>query len=153
MFALREKREKAYTLVEIITVFVIIGGVVAFAMPNIALQVEKLRMQEQIVILTSVYEAVRTYNMEVGLSSAPGTSLSLSTLDLDIPASDDFDYPVIEVIPTLCDSDHVASARVERKPNNSYNYSLHILMDGTIICEPCQELICLKLGFEPLSGS
>ena len=131
---------RAYTMVEIISVILIIGVLAGLAIPRFSDTIEKSRITEAINILGSLRNAQEVYNLENGAYTA-----TIGSLDVTIPASNNFQAP------TTAEANPIAS--IQRNAGG-YNYTLTIDIDGTVKCTGVTPAnICARLGCAGGAGS
>ncbi len=111
---------KAFTLIELIVVIVVIGILTGLAIPRFIHTVEKSRIAEAINILETLRNAQEVYKLENGVYTAV-----LTNLDVTIPASKNFS------VPDVATANPIAS--IERNAGG-YRYTLTIDSDGTLRC-------------------
>lgn len=120
---------------------IIIGTLASLAIPRLSNTIEKSRIVEAISILETLRNAQELFNQENS-----GYAALLDDLDVTIPASQNFETPVIFDAP-----DPLAS--IERNAGG-YRYTLTIDIDGTVRCggtvSPAS--ICARLSCAGGSG-
>lgn len=128
------RENRAFTLIELIVVIVVVGVLAGLAVPRFSNTIEKSRIAEAINILATLRDAQEVYRLE-----NPGYTADPADLDVTIPASQNFKAP------TLAAADPVAS--IERDAGG-YQYTLTIDADGTVICGGTENPanICATLG-------
>ena len=139
MRALREAR--AFTLMELMFVIVIVGILAGVAIPRFSHTIEKSRTAEAINILQTLRDSQEVYKLENGAYTA-----NKDNLDITIPASKNF------LAPTTAAANPIAS--IERNAGG-YRYTLTIDINGTVKCggtvNPAN--ICAKLGCSGSGGA
>jgi prepilin-type N-terminal cleavage/methylation domain-containing protein len=81
---------RAFTLIEILVVIIVIGALAIIAVPSYTTHIERVRFVEGVETLTTLREAQIAYKAE---NAAYATTLG--QLTVDIPASQNFQPPVI----------------------------------------------------------
>ena len=133
-------KNKAFTLLELIVVIVVIGVLAGVAVPRFSHTIEKSRIAEAINILATLRNAQEVYNLENGAYTA-----TIGNLDVTIPVSKNF------VAPTTAAANPIAS--IQRNASG-YNYTLKIDSDGTVKCTGVAPAnICARLGCAGGAGS
>lgn len=135
------KRRRGYTLMEVMTVLVVIAVVVALAYPFFVIQSQKVESQEGVSVLSALYLAQKDYREDSGAYSGDVTDLGVS-----IPAMQNFkNLTVYSSNSVSCQGvSFNALASVEETAGT---YTLFVLEDGRVVCNPCAG-ICTKLGFD-----
>jgi general secretion pathway protein G len=62
----RSPRQRGFTLLEIVIVFVLIGGLLAFVVPKIYSQMGQAKSREAVMRIQSLAGAIELYRLEVG---------------------------------------------------------------------------------------
>lgn len=75
------KNNKAFTLVELIVIIVILGVIMVFALPNITSTLERNKKDKMIIDAKDMVEKARNY-ISAGNSYSNGDKLDLSTIDV-----------------------------------------------------------------------
>ena len=134
------KNNGGFTLIEIMVVLVVIGVMVALAMPRYQTAVEKVRSAEGVNILDALLGAQKRYSLE----NAGAYTSNINNLDITIPASN-FSPPTFN-LPTVATANPIAT--IDR---NGGSYRLTITDTGTVACvNPgggAVPLICTKMGY------
>ena len=126
-----------FTLVELIIVVVIVGGLAVLAIPRYRSTMEAVKSREGVGILTALMGAQKRYALENG----GAYTSTLTDLDITIPASTSFNAP------TIATSNPIASI-VRNNTNNAYgNYTLTITDLGVVACSGGSGSICTKVGY------
>ncbi|MFA5088325.1 MAG: prepilin-type N-terminal cleavage/methylation domain-containing protein [Candidatus Omnitrophota bacterium] len=120
-----------FTLVEVITVTIIIGVMVVFVIPNISASIERSRVAEGQHILLAIFGAQKRYALENNGSYAN----NLNLLDVTLTTPTYFGAPTILTGPTL--------AQMTR----SGSYTLSINTSGIISCSGGAAGLCQKIGY------
>ncbi|MBI5415359.1 MAG: prepilin-type N-terminal cleavage/methylation domain-containing protein [Candidatus Omnitrophica bacterium] len=125
---------RAFTMVELVFVVIVIGILASIALPRFSNTVEKSRIMEAVNILATLRDAQELYRQEKGAYTAV-----LDNLDVTIAAPANF------AMPTVAAADPIAS--IVRNAGG-YQYTLTIDADGTVSCggtvNPAN--ICATLG-------
>lgn len=128
------RENRAFTLMEVMFVIVIIGVLAALALPRFSRTIEKSRIAEAVNILETLRNAQEVYNLENGVYTD-----TLGDLDVTIPVSRNFEAPAVSATP-----DPLASIR---RNASGYDYTLTIDIDGTLRCAGTAPAnICAQLG-------
>ncbi len=126
--------QRAFTLVELMVVIIIVGVLASLAMPRFSNTIEKSRIAEAINILQTLRDAQEVYSLENA-----GYTADINDLDVTIPVSRNFNDP------TLATADPIVS--IERNAGG-YQYTLSIDADGAVSCggtvNPAE--VCTILG-------
>lgn len=137
------KRASGFTMIELMIVVVVIGILAAIALSGYRIQVAKVRNQEAIRALMAVWDAQKDYYRTNGAYAA-----IMGNLDVDFPSGlKHFSGPTA-VAGTLdnCgagpDTPVLATA-----VSLSEVYTLSVLDDGRVVCSPCGDVRCAKMGF------
>ena len=132
-------KNKAFTLLELILVIVVIGVLAGVAVPRFSHTVEKSRTTEAINILQTLRDAQEVYNLENGVYATDPDGL-----DVTIPVSRNFNAPTVAADPV---------ASIQRNAGG-YNYTLTIDIGGTVKCSGVTPAnICARLGCAGGAGS
>jgi len=129
------KKNRAFTLMELIVAIIIVGVLAGLAIPRFSSTIEKSRTAEAINILETLRNAQEVYKLENGVyTDTP------DDLDVTIPASRNFK------VPTVSDSPEPV-ASIERDASG-YQYTLTIDTNGTLRCGGTENPanICATLG-------
>ena len=121
---------RGFTLYELLFTIVIIGVIVAMALPRYGASVERMRSAEAVQTLTAILNAEKMYFID----NHSYTS-DMNQLDVEIPTSNLFSPPELQSDPTA----PLASVR-RNDPNNAYY--LFIDENGVITCtgDSCPQL-------------
>ena len=124
---------------EVIVVVIILGTVMAFALPRYFGSMETVRSREGVSLLTALMGAQKRYALE---NSGAFTN-NINNLDLTIPPSANFSTV------TVANNNPGVIATVQRDgANSSYgSYTLTITDTGTIACAGGTGGICSKIGY------
>jgi prepilin-type N-terminal cleavage/methylation domain-containing protein len=126
---------KAFTLLELILVLVIVGVLSAIAIPNFTKTIERHRAQEGKGILLSLLEAQKRYEIE---NSEYATSLS--NLDITFPTSQYFNAPDL--------GEAITQGRLAKVQRKDSSYTLFVQADASVRCIGSTSA-CDKAGFPP----
>ncbi len=130
---------RAVTLIEMITVILIIGTLASLAIPRLFGMIEKSRIGEAINILDALRNAQEIYKQEKGVYTQV-----LDDLDLTISQPQNF------AMPTVATANPIAS--IQRNVTG-YNYTLTIDNSGAVKCTGTNPAnICARLGCSGGSG-
>jgi type IV pilus assembly protein PilE len=139
IFDKREKvaNESAFSMMELITVLVIVGVLASIALPRYEVGIEKIRSSEGAQILTALLDAQKRYSSENG----GAYTATMSDLDVTIPASSNFNAPTVSASSPL--------ATIQRIDGSSGidDYTLTISDTGTVSCSGGGGGICGKMGY------
>ena len=128
------RENRAFTLIELIVVIVVVGVLAGLAVPRFSNTIEKSRIAEAINILATLRDAQEVYKLENSAYTA-----TVTNLDVTIPASKNFMAPETTAGNPL--------AKIRRNADG-YDYTLTIDIDGTVKCTlgvaPAD--ICTRLG-------
>ncbi len=132
--------KKGFTLSEVMVVVIIIGVIVGLSFPRFTVAVERMRSSEGVDILTALLASQRRFALENGGAFRDGTgggnALANGDLDIDIPASPNFDVPLISN----------NAAQVARIDRSSGEYFITIDSLGNLTCTDTGTGICPKMG-------
>jgi prepilin-type N-terminal cleavage/methylation domain-containing protein len=129
---------KAFTLMEMLVVVLIIGVMASVAIPSYSLHIERVRASEGVQSLTALLAAQKRYQLE---NSAYATALG--TLDIDVAASANFAVPTVA-------NNAAAVASIQRANNANIPYVLSMSDTGTVACAcaGCTPAnICNQIGY------
>lgn len=138
-------------MMELITVVVIIGVLAAIALPSYRIQMLKMKNQEAIRILMFLWEAQKEFAIDNNGSFCGGEFVGdFSCLPIDAPPSlknfKDLTLATIPLFfPTCNAGPKVYLARTTAKDDS---YGLYVLSEGRIVCTPCANSLCKKMGFK-----
>ena len=116
---------KAFTLLEIIVVIIIVGIISSFAIPRFNGTVERVRAAEGVQLLTALLGGQRIFAAENG----GGYTTNLNNLDVTIPQADNFNLP-----PTVLDPGNPVTSPIARIRRTN-GYDLEINERGDIRCQ------------------
>lgn len=147
------ENKKAFTLIEVLVVGIIIAVLASVAFFNFGVIFEKMKAKEAEQTLLSILAAFNSYKVEHNGQNP----ITLSQLGVTFPASKHFNPPSIS--PGLTAAG--LAAQVHRTgptvrydyPDGSWRietttpYILNIRFDGTIICGSDSNNICDKMGY------
>ena len=140
-------RKLGFTLAEITIVIIILGVIIGLALPNFLTQIRKVRNQEAIGILTTVYSAQIDYQKENGQFAD-----NVNDLDVSFSGIKNFFF-INHLTGTIFCQQGTGGSLVYMGSlkANSNDYTLYILSDGRIVCTgqngDCLDPICTKMGF------
>ena len=129
MVFIMNKNKCGFTLLEILTAVVVIGGLAGLAIPHYLQTLEKSRAAEGIQILGILHQGQMLVKQQTG-----SWANDISEFDFTIPSSEYFDPP---------EANPANHAWIKRKGS----YTLRILPDGSITCSGGPPAICAQLGF------
>lgn len=133
------RKGKGFTLIETIVVIVILGTIMALAIPRYESATEAVRSREGVAILTSLLGAQNRYALENN-TAFTGT---LANLDVTIPTSPNFNSPTVSAAVNPADT----AASIQRNGGSYGTYTLVIQRDGTVTCSGGSGAICGKIGY------
>ena len=119
-----------YTLLEVLTVGIVLSVLASLAIPSYLFSLEKATAGEGLQILQSLRNAQKAYYSEKGAFTN-----DTNVLDVSIPASKNFNAPTINTV------DPIASVQ------RTGSYTLSITDSGTISCSGGPSGYCTRLGF------
>ncbi|MDP2654544.1 MAG: prepilin-type N-terminal cleavage/methylation domain-containing protein [Candidatus Omnitrophota bacterium] len=122
---------KGFTLLEIITVLVIVSGMAAFAIPNYMTTTERYRAEEGKQVLIALLAAQKRFNLDTGAYTG-----TLANLDVEIRPSAHFGAPAVT-------TSTANLANITR----TGSYTLQINENGIISCSGGPANLCTKIGF------
>ncbi len=126
-------QEKAFTLIEIMVVVIIIGVMAAFGVPAYQNAVERQIASEGISLLTAIRGSQERYRIDNGAYTA-----TIGDLDITIPASANYD--------TITALDGSTGGYVGQVGRSTGTYILAITNTGTVGCCYTDANICQKMG-------
>lgn len=136
--------KKAFTLLELIIVVIIMGILISIAIPTFRVSIEKARTAEAISILGNIRLAQTRYFTSYG-----AYTWEPAKLDITVSSSRFFYFA-----PLPCDSSPgmtCAFASAERISNpEDWQYTLYITKDGDIYCDDLDGPYCVRLGIQEL---
>lgn len=136
--------KKAFTLLELIVVVIILGILVSIAIPTFRVSMEKARAAEGIRILGDLRRAQIRYYTQYEVYTE-----ELDSLDILIPSSSRRFFGSIYASIPVEPSYEVGIVR--RNIDSPYGrYLLYITLDGTIYCSNSTNNFCEGLGYPPL---
>ena len=118
-----------FTLLELITVVIVLSVLAGLAVPRYFTTIEKVRSSEGVHTLTVLLSAQKRYYLENNAykaGSGASNHLASGDLDISIPASSNFDVPYIFSADPI--------ARVVRMNGATTLYTLDITSAGAISC-------------------
>ncbi len=140
--------KKAFTLLEIITVVIIVGVIVGIAIPNFSMAVEKTKAKEGEAFLINLLGAQKRYALDHG----GWYTSNLADLDLPVSTTEYFELPQvwnpqgIGYQWTIGGVLYDLVASIRRKGNL---YELGISKEGQIACiVPLSGDACKKMGYK-----
>lgn len=138
----RTKRASGFTMIELMTVVVVIGILAAIAFPSYRIQMSKMRNQEAIRALMAVWDAQKDYYRTNGAYAA-----IMGDLDVEFPSGlKHFSGPnVIAGAPGSCGGP--PTPVLATAVSLTEVYTLSALDDGRVVCSPCGDARCTKMGF------
>ena len=130
--------QKAFSLAEIAIVSIIVGSIMAMALPNFTVTGEKTRSAEGVQIISTIWQANELHILENNGASAG----ALTDLQIDIVAGGYFNAPVLA--PAINQF-----VRLDRSNNN---YSLYMSTTGDLTCDDdgfagAKNGICAQMGY------
>ncbi len=135
------KRERGYTLIEIIVTIIILGVLASLALPRYFFSLERMKSAEGVQILTTYLNAHRVYRYEYGQD--PGViedldiSLSSQSKHFASPALSGRMFPEKQIL------------EIQRNESGTDLYILYINEAGEISCkeQDADPNTCTKLGY------
>ncbi len=134
------KTDTGFTIIETIIVVVIIGVLVAVAIPNYRFVREKTMAAEGVQILESIRRAQWTYYYDDGATQSFADDLA--DLEVNIPTPENFDA----INDTHIDAATSPSEVVANVRRSTGLYRLYISADGDIYCTGGGNACC-KIGY------
>jgi len=135
--------KRAFTLLELIVVVIILGILISIALPTFRVSIEKSRSAEGIRILGDLRRSQIRYYTTYGTYA----SLPADPVDITVSNAKFFDYSPIgcgDFWGMTC-----VVAYTPRKINpESWSYILFITKDGNIYCNDSDAQSCAKIGFQ-----
>jgi len=129
------KKLHAFTLVEILTVVIILGVIAGLAVPKYFSTVENINAKNAQKLLVEIYGAQKRYHIQTSTYAD-----DLDDLDISLHADAAFDVPTIDTGYGNYGNYQISLTRRAGSPP----YTLHIDQDATITCTGN---ICTRLGF------
>jgi len=141
-------KKHGLTLAETLVTVVIVISVAGIAVSNYSWSVKKIKNQEAEQIMMAFFASNNQHFLDKGQFA-----LTTEALDVSFSPSKNFNNPTIFNGNMQCTGhDPVpAIAKITVKgyaPGNPNYYELGVLTDSRIVCNPCLDLICKKLGYE-----
>jgi prepilin-type N-terminal cleavage/methylation domain-containing protein len=130
------KNNRAFTLMEMLVVVLIIGVIASVAIPSYSLHIERVRSSEGVQSLTALLAAQKRYQLENSVYST-----TLANLDLDIAASTNFNAPTV--------ANNAGAVASIQRISGTIPYVLSISDTGTVACAcaGCNPAnICTQIG-------
>ena len=143
--------KNGYTLIEITVVVAIIGVLAVVALPKITATMDKIRNEEAIVTLTTIYMGQRDFFRDTGgYDNSSGATAINAALGIDIPPDLNHFTAVAAIdpnaAPPLCSQRPLASVTAD-----SGDYLLYIGENGLVFCGlggVCNVAYCQKMGYQ-----
>jgi len=123
-------------MVEIAIASIVVGTIMALALPQYRVTSEKTLSAEGVQIISSIWQANNLYILENNGANAP----SINNLQVDIVASNSFNAPVINPV----------AAQIARIDRSTGYFSLYISTAGDVTCDddPTGWIgLCTKMGY------
>jgi prepilin-type N-terminal cleavage/methylation domain-containing protein len=134
-----KSKTSGFTLVEMVTVMMIIGSLVMMALPKYTLIVEKGRAAEGVQYLFSLLSAQKRYSIDHDNGdSTPDYADTVSALDVGMNPPRNFNTPT--------DADINTTNPIARITRNDSSYTLFIADTGVITCTGAGS-VCQSLGY------
>jgi prepilin-type N-terminal cleavage/methylation domain-containing protein len=134
----RMKNNRAFTLMEMMIVVIIVGAITAVAVPSYSIHIERVRSAEGVQSLTALLAAQKRYQLE---NNAYATVLA--NVDIDVAASNNFNVPTVA-------NNAAAVASIQRRNDPNIPYTLSISDVGVVACNciGCNPAnICNRIGY------
>ena len=128
------KRRRAFTLLEILVVTVIVGIIATLGMPRYYIALERAHSVEGVQILGAIFGAAKIHQFDTG--SLPTNMVNLITIE----------EPEYFSLPDNLPGTDVSVAVVARD-GGAVDYSLRININGAIYCNSDDENYCDMLGY------
>ena len=143
-FFKRKRNKKGFTLVEVLTVILVIAVLAAVAIPSYTRAVEKSRATEGMATLQQIAKAQTTYNALKGSYSSTFSGLPLDLRDFekkDVTGSEFstqfFDFTM----------ENEGTTGVAERNNGEYTFTADFTT-GKFYCTPEDNPICVRFGLE-----
>jgi competence protein ComGC len=138
MIGNRLMQEKAYSLAELAIVSIIVGSIMAMALPNWSVTGEKTRSAEGVQIISAIWQANQLFRLENNNADAA----NVNQLQIDLPGGGNFNAPVIAPV----------AGQFVRIDRSVGLYQLYISDAGDLTCDDdgfagARAGICLKMGY------
>jgi prepilin-type N-terminal cleavage/methylation domain-containing protein len=145
--------KNGFSLMELSVVIIILGGMLAMAVPKYTEYLRRIKNQEAVQVLTAVWGAQREYFRRNGVYfSGPHTGVPSinSTLNITIP------FPLKNFTNLRAEAPGIIltctpTIAIARLRANDGSYALNILTDGSIRCSDtannCPTTICRHMGY------
>jgi len=136
-------KNKAFTLMEVLVVMVILGVLASVAIPSYATHIERVRSSEGVQSLTALLSAQKQYQLEDGASYAG----DINDLDITIAASGNFAAPAAA---SVDNGDGTFTVATISRASGAIPYVLSMIDNGvvTCACAGCTPAnICAQLGY------
>ena len=141
-----KKRNKGFTLIEILVAVLILAILVAIALPTYNRAVERSRTSDPINTLKTIAKAQQVQKLRTGEYTNQAQNLDIQLTDYpegDIVTGDTFDNQYFDY--TIYGEDGAAARAIHK----SKEYELSVdYGTGEIFCRPEDHKICMDLGFE-----
>jgi len=131
---------RAFTLLEVLIVIVIIGALAALALPSYNTHIERVRASEAVQNLTAVLSAQKRFQLESPTSSY---AAGMGSLDITVTGSNDFGPP---------NATNAATVANITRNSTTTPYTLYIDPSGQITCTCVAATcgtICTQIGYPP----
>lgn len=141
---LQTKRSPAFTFTELVIVITVIGVLAALAFPTYRIQMLKMKNQEAVPILMSLWAEQREYYKEHGAYTT-----DIADLAIDVPTVKYFINPSLHDGSTeTCVG--APQPYLAKMVSRNDSYKLYVLENGQIVCTllDCHNSLCIKMGFE-----
>ena len=129
-------------MIELMIVVVVIGILAAIAFPSYRIQMLKIKNQEAVRALMAVWDAQKDYYRTTGAYAA-----IMGNLDVEFPSGlKHFSGPnAVAGAPSSCGGP--ATPVLATAVSLTEGYTLSVLDDGRVVCSPCGDARCTKMGF------
>ncbi len=149
----KNRLNRAYTLMEIMVVLMVLGAMAAIAIPTFTCQIKKVNNREAIAALLAIYTAQLDYAKEHETDPLiPQYADDLKDLDVEFTPLKKFilnNSPLTGHVSCTFKSDdslYLASMKANNDP-----YTLYVLKSGRVVCKKdnggCTDGLCKKMGF------